>query len=73
MKLTKAQLAFLKQLRCFRPGHGFEQHILRGSETAMARRLQAQGLVGLEFHMGIGERWVITQAGRTALANEEDR
>ena len=67
--LTKAQRAFLAQLRCFRDGRGFSRSILRGSETAMAERLVAAGLVEHVHHMRDHESYyVLTPAGRAALS-----
>lgn len=71
-KLTKAQAKFLGDLNAmredFRPG--FDLDILTGPETAMARRLEARGLVYQPFRMGRGCYWCITDAGRETIAGD---
>ena len=71
VKLTEAQRKFLEQLRwdedagIMNPGFDFD--VLRGSETAMARRLEQRGLVREAFKPLRGPYWIITPAGRQAL------
>ncbi len=71
--LTKAQGKFLKELELSAglTNPGYDLDILRGSEAAMAFRLEAAGLVHRPFAHRRGTYWDITPLGRSALASQE--
>jgi hypothetical protein len=69
-KLTKAQRQFLQDTVGL-GSLGFSADVLSGPTSAMAKRLQAMGLLSRDFIPRVRDfHWQITDAGRAALSSE---